>query len=88
MAWDGRSDPPQGAVQVVSLSAATTGTASITFDPPYSGIPSVQLTVTNGATVYFPYVVSVSATGATIGVRRYNDVSSTANVSVRWDSRI
>lgn len=84
MVWNGSGDRTQGKTTTVSLSASSTGSASVTFNPPFSSTPRIRFG--QGGTFYIVGWSSKSPSGFTIDVRRYNDSVVTATIDVDWEA--
>lgn len=84
--WNGSGDKTQRGTVTVSLSASSTGSATVFFNPPFSSTPKVYPGV--GGTFYTVGWSAKSSGQATINVRRYNDSVVTATVDVDWEASV
>lgn len=70
-------------VQSVTISAAVTGTAAVTFPAGrFSAAPAVTAVAANSN--YTAFVSSVTASGFTCGARRADGTTVTATLDVHW----
>lgn len=69
---------------IVPVNASTTGTADVTFPAGrFSSAPRMTASPV-GTSVYQVYLSAITATQATLTVRRFDNASSTANVTINW----
>lgn len=84
--WKGAADPAQSGIAVVSVSASLTGTATVTFNQPYSTAPFVKGLAVIGTNAWSATITSgLTTTGMVVGVRRVDGgAATTTSITVHW----
>lgn len=69
----------------INFAGTATATVAVTFDTPFDAAPSINHNAV-GASSYFPYVVSKTATGAVLGLRHWQGTATTAVIAIDWQA--
>lgn len=85
--WNGRGDSPQRGTATVSVSASDTGSEPVTFDPPFSDVPTLTL-IPGGTTTFILGYTGKTAAGFTVNVRRFDGAPVTASFGVDWTAEL
>lgn len=78
----------QSGEATVSVSAAVSGTATVTFPTAFATAPYVTVSPV-AASIYGAYVATTpTTTGFTVGVRHLDGTSGTGSIKVHWQASV